>query len=129
MPAPVRLLLRLARTDLTTKTRRAQARLRATTTDVARMNLVRVNAKWHRELLAHDPSIDLGRVTVPVLALTGGKDLQVPAADVPTDVPEAGLPGRLAVPHRHRRPADHVAERVGDDPVAQRRSVDVRTHG
>jgi pimeloyl-ACP methyl ester carboxylesterase len=32
--------------------------------------------------MAHDPRTDLARVTVPTLAITGGKDLQVPAADL-----------------------------------------------
>ena len=82
LPAPVRLLLRLTRTDLTAKVRANHARIEATRTPVARIGGVRVNAAWHREFLAHDPRPDLERLHVPVLAVTGGKDLQVDPADV-----------------------------------------------
>lgn len=36
-----------------------------------------VNAKCLREFLAYDPAQDLGRIRVPVLAITGAKDIQV----------------------------------------------------
>ncbi len=84
LPAPVRGLLRLLRVDLERKVAANHERIRATTTDVARIGGVRLNARWHREFLAHDPRADLARVTVPVLAVTGGKDLQVPADDLDT---------------------------------------------
>jgi uncharacterized protein len=84
LPAPVRALLRLFRTDLEAKVAANHARIAATTTDVARIGGARVNARWHREFLAHDPRTDLARLQVPVLALTGAKDLQVPAADLGT---------------------------------------------
>jgi hypothetical protein len=84
LPAPVRGLLRLLRVDLERKVAANHERIRATTTDVARIGGVRLNARWHREFLAHDPRADLARITVPVLAVTGGKDLQVPADDLDT---------------------------------------------
>lgn len=37
-----------------------------------------VNNRWFRFFLTHDPAAVLERVTVPVLAMTGEKDLQVP---------------------------------------------------
>ena len=58
------------------------ARLSATTTDAARVGGVRVNAKWWREQLAYDPRADLSRIQVPVLAITGEKDVQVDPADL-----------------------------------------------
>jgi uncharacterized protein len=82
LPAPVRGLLRLLRTDLEKKVVANHARIERTTTDVARIGGARINARWHREFLAHDPRADLARTTVPVLALTGEKDLQVPAEDL-----------------------------------------------
>ncbi|GAB7193000.1 alpha/beta hydrolase [Kineococcus sp. NUM-3379] len=82
LPAPVRLLLRALRTDLTARIAKNHATLKATTTDVARIGGVRVNARWHREFLAYDPSADLARIRVPVLAVTGEKDLQVDPGDV-----------------------------------------------
>jgi uncharacterized protein len=84
LPGPVRLLLRLTRTDLVTKIGSNHVKLRATTTDTARIGLARVNAKWLREFLDHDPCQDLPHIHAPVLALTGGKDLQVPPDDLET---------------------------------------------
>jgi hypothetical protein len=84
LPAPVRALLRLLRVDLERKVAANHERIRATTGDVARIGGVRVNARWTREFLAHDPRAGLATVSAPVLAITGGKDLQVPAADLDT---------------------------------------------
>jgi pimeloyl-ACP methyl ester carboxylesterase len=99
LPAPVRLLLRLLRTDLETKVAANHAKVRATTTDVARVGGARLNARWTREFLDHDPRTDLARVHVPVLALTGSKDLQVDPADL--DVIAATVPAPVTV---HRVP-------------------------
>ena len=99
LPAPVRGLLRLLRTDLETKVAANHARVRATTTDVARVGGARLNARWTREFLDHDPRTDLARVRVPVLALTGSKDLQVDPADL--DVIAATVPAPVTV---HRVP-------------------------
>lgn len=82
LPAPVRLLLRLLRTDLEKKVAANHAKIKRTTTDVARVDGARVNARWTREFMAHDPRPDLAALTAPVLAVTGGKDLQVDSADV-----------------------------------------------
>ncbi|WP_225753419.1 S9 family peptidase [Actinotalea sp. Marseille-Q4924] len=82
LPAPVRLLLRLFRTDLVRQVAKNHDRVRATTTDVARLGGRRINARWHREFMAHDPRTDLARVTAPVLAVTGAKDLQAPPHDL-----------------------------------------------
>jgi hypothetical protein len=84
LPAPVRGLLRLLRTDVEKKVAANHARIRRTTTDVARLGGIRVNARWIREFLDHDPREDLRRIAVPVLAVTGGKDLQVDPADLET---------------------------------------------
>jgi pimeloyl-ACP methyl ester carboxylesterase len=99
LPAPVRLLLRLLRTDLEAKVAANHAKVRATTTDVARVGGARLNARWTREFLDHDPRTDLARVHVPVLALTGSKDFQVDPADL--DVIAATVPGPVTV---HRVP-------------------------
>jgi pimeloyl-ACP methyl ester carboxylesterase len=82
LPAPVRLILRVLRTDLEARTVKTHAKIKATTTDEARIEGVKVNARWYREFMAHDPRTDLARIGVPVLAVTGGKDLQVPAAEL-----------------------------------------------
>ena len=82
LPRPVRFLLRVLPGDPVKKVGANHAKLKATTTDVARLNLARVNAKWFREYLAYDPADDLPKIDVPVLAVTGTKDLQVDPADL-----------------------------------------------
>jgi len=99
LPAPVRGLLRLLRTDLETRVAGNHRKILATTTDLARVDGVRLNARLHREFLRHDPRADLARLTVPVLALTGDKDLQVPADDLA--VLASTVPGPVEV---HRVP-------------------------
>ena len=76
LPAFVRGLLRLMRTDLQKKVAANHVRIKATTTDVARIGGAKINARWTREFMAHDPADDLRRITAPVLAITGTKDLQ-----------------------------------------------------
>ncbi len=95
LPAPVRGLLRLLRTDLEAKVAANHRKILATTTDVARIDGARTNARWHREFLRHDPRADLARLTVPVLAVTGAKDIQVPADDLA--VLAATVPGPVEV--------------------------------
>jgi pimeloyl-ACP methyl ester carboxylesterase len=82
LPAPVRGLMRLLRTDLEKKVAANHDRIRATTADVVRIGGARLNARWHREFLAHDPREDLRRIAVPVLVVTGDKDLQVDPGDL-----------------------------------------------
>ena len=76
LPRFVRGLLRLLRTDLEKRVAANHRRIKATTTDVARVDGARVNARWLREFMAHDPREDLRRLAVPVLAITGAKDVQ-----------------------------------------------------
>jgi pimeloyl-ACP methyl ester carboxylesterase len=82
LPTAVRFLLRLFRIDLERKVAANHVRIKATTTDVARIGGARINARWHREFMAHDPREDLRRISAPVLAITGGKDLQVDPDDL-----------------------------------------------
>lgn len=83
LPAPLRILLRIMGTTVQKQVAENHRKIRATTTDIARIGGRRINAKWTREFLAHDPATDLARITVPVLAVTGEKDLQVDPADLP----------------------------------------------
>ena len=66
LPAPVRLLLRLLRVDVVRKVATNHAKLKATTTDVARVGGARTNARWFREFLAYDPAADLERIAALV---------------------------------------------------------------
>ncbi|MBT2412375.1 alpha/beta fold hydrolase [Streptomyces sp. ISL-12] len=78
MPAPVRLLRR----PLAGLGGLVLARVKRTRTDVARVAGSKVNARWLRELLAHDSRDDLAAIDAPVLAVTGDKDLQVDPDDL-----------------------------------------------
>jgi len=44
--------------------------------------IVKINAKWMREFIAYNPAEDLARIRVPVLAITGSKDIQVNPRDL-----------------------------------------------
>lgn len=45
----------------------------------AAQQLSAARTPWYRSLLVHEPEPDISRIDVPVLALYGGKDVQVPA--------------------------------------------------
>lgn len=99
IPRPVLRLLRLLRIDLEAKQRKSFDKLRATTGDVARVAGKKLNARWWRELLDFNSDEYLARITVPVLAITGDKDLQVNPDDlaridelVPGDVETERVP-------------------------------------
>src|SRR4051795_9916134 len=95
LPATGRGLLRLFRVDLEKKVAANHDRIRTTATDVARIGGAKINARWTREFMAHDPRADLSCIGVPVLAITGGKDLQVNPADL--EVIEATVRGPVTV--------------------------------
>lgn len=59
-------------------------RILTSSDDVMRIQGTRVNARWVRDFAAYDPKPVLARITVPVLAITGGEDVQVPPEDVDT---------------------------------------------
>ncbi|WBP84582.1 alpha/beta hydrolase family protein [Kitasatospora cathayae] len=82
LPLPVTLLLRVMRTDVHRLQRRNLERILASEDAELRLQGQRVNARWTRDFIAHDPAPDLARITVPLLAVTGGADLQVPPQDV-----------------------------------------------
>lgn len=82
LPRPVKWLMKLLRQDLVaTQTKRFE-RIEASTDDVIRIQMIKLNAKWFREFMAFEPAAALGRAAVPVLALTGTNDIQVNPADV-----------------------------------------------
>jgi uncharacterized protein len=57
-------------------------RIKAGNANVLRVFGKPLNAKWMREILAHDPGRHLSTIRVPVLAITGDKDVQVDPADL-----------------------------------------------
>jgi pimeloyl-ACP methyl ester carboxylesterase len=84
LPRVVRALLRLLRIDLEKRVAANHRKIKATTTDVARIDGAKLNARWTREFMAHDPREDLRRIAVPVLAITGAKDVQSRPDDLTT---------------------------------------------
>ncbi|MFN2113296.1 MAG: alpha/beta hydrolase [Anaerolineales bacterium] len=58
-------------------------KIKHSTRDWFRMQLIsKINAKWMREFLAYNPAQDFPKIQVPVLAITGSKDIQVNPADL-----------------------------------------------
>jgi uncharacterized protein len=82
LPRTARLIMRLTRQDFERTQHKRLTVLKASTSDVIRVGGIRVNARWWREFLGHDPAPDYTKIAAPVLALTGGHDLQVPPEDV-----------------------------------------------
>lgn len=141
LPRPVRALLRLLRVDVVRRQARNVEKLEASTTDVVRMDGARLNARWHRELLAYDPRVQLGATTVPVLAVTGAKDIQVDPADlariaelVPGDVETVLVPDLTHILRRDDQPASltrykKLVRRPVDAEVLDRVALWVLRHG
>jgi len=75
-------LIRFLRVDVVKAQQKTLNRLKATTADVTRIQLQKINAKWMREFLTYDPTADLAKVQVPTLAITGEKDIQVDPSDL-----------------------------------------------
>jgi alpha-beta hydrolase superfamily lysophospholipase len=82
LPKPVKWLMKLLRQDLVRTQMKRLERIEASTEDVIRIQFVKLNAKWFREFMAFEPTQALRHATVPVLAITGRKDIQVDPADV-----------------------------------------------
>jgi pimeloyl-ACP methyl ester carboxylesterase len=58
-------------------------KIKRSTKDWYRVQLIaKLNAKWMREFLAYNPADDLPKIQVPVLAITGSKDIQVNPSDL-----------------------------------------------
>ncbi|MFO7588692.1 MAG: alpha/beta fold hydrolase [Gemmatimonadota bacterium] len=93
-----RLMEILARAGLTGTSAEAQVRA--------------VTSPWMRFFLDHDPRPDLERLAVPVLALTGGKDTQVP--------PDLNLPEQQVALERSRSQDFTVRELPGLNHLFQR---------
>jgi len=122
LPRPVRLLLGLLRVDLEKRVATNHAKIKATTADVTRLGLAKINAKWFREYLAYDPRADLAKIQVPVLAITGTSDLQVDPTDL--RVVEELVPGEVET---HLVPnLTHTLRRQGAAPSLSRYKRELR---
>ena len=69
--------------DAAKQQRKTLEKIKQSTKDTYRVQLIsKLNAKWMREFLAYNPAEDLADITAPVLAITGGKDIQVDPANI-----------------------------------------------
>ena len=110
MPAPDE-ATRLAQAEAAVaQTRAVQGRLLATTTPVAAIDGVELNAAWMRGFITYNPATDLPRIGCRVLAMTGDKDLQVPPDDLVAIA--AGVGG----PVESQRP-DGISHLLRTDPA------------
>jgi uncharacterized protein len=75
-------VVRLLHIDLIKSQRKALNRIRSSSADVMRIQGRKMNAAWIRQLMIYDPAPELARVDVPVLAITGDRDLQVDPDDL-----------------------------------------------
>lgn len=82
MPSWVKIALKAFFTTVEKQQAKAINRLRKTTTDTARIQGQKVNARWMREFLDYDPEPILRMTTGPLLAITGSKDVQVDPDDL-----------------------------------------------
>ena len=81
-PAAVGWIIKLFRIDVSKQQTKQLDKLTASTDDVMKIQFQKVNAKWFREFLAHDPADTLRGLETPVLAITGDHDIQVDPGDV-----------------------------------------------
>ncbi len=78
-----RWVIKLLRIDVLKSQQKYIEKIKRSKKDSIRIQLVsKIPAKWFREFTAYDPTEDLSRVAVPVLAITGSKDIQVDPADL-----------------------------------------------
>jgi len=78
LPGFTKALMKLFRVDPARSQQKVMDRIRASDKDWIRVQLfAKINAKWMREFMAHNPADDLARIEVPVLAIIGSKDIQV----------------------------------------------------
>ncbi len=75
-------LIKLLHIDALKSQGKQLEKIKRSTADSYRVQLRKLNAKWMREFLAYDPAADLVRIKVPVLAITGAKDIQVDPANL-----------------------------------------------
>lgn len=76
-------IIKVLRIDIAKAQQKQLSKIKQSNKDWIRVQLIaKLNAKWFREFLAYDPSEDFSRITVPVLAITGSKDIQVNPNDL-----------------------------------------------
>jgi uncharacterized protein len=81
LPPVTKAILKLLRIDPLKSQRKAFERIRSTSGNTLRIQGKKVNARWLREFMDYDPNPVFKRIKVPVLAMIGTHDMQVPPED------------------------------------------------
>lgn len=69
--------------DVLKKQQKQIDKIKQSKKDCIRLQLVaKIPAKWFREFMAYNPAEDFPKITTPILAITGSKDIQVDPADL-----------------------------------------------
>lgn len=84
LPALSKAILRLLHVDPPKSQQKAFEKIRSATAATVRVQGKKLNALWLREFIDTDPRPFFERITVPVLAIVGGHDMQVPPEDSKT---------------------------------------------
>ena len=82
VPKAVRAVMRLFGTSVVKQQKKSVTKIKDGSTDVARVMFAKTNAKWMREMFSYEPAETLSKIELPVLAITGSKDIQVDPADL-----------------------------------------------
>lgn len=75
-------LIRLLHIDIRKAQAKQLAKIKRSKKDWYRQLHVKINAKWMREFLSYTPAGDLAKTRVPVLAITGSRDIQIDSAEL-----------------------------------------------
>jgi len=76
-------LIKILRIDISKAQQKQIDKIKKSKQDYFRSQLVaKINAKWFREFMDYNPAEDLQRITVPVLAINGSKDIQIDSSDL-----------------------------------------------
>ena len=78
-----RWLVNILRIDIVKTQQKQLNKIKHSSKNWYRVQLIaKINAKWMREFIAYNPADDLPRIKVPILAITGSKDIQVDPKDL-----------------------------------------------
>lgn len=84
-----------------------------------------INSPWFRYFLVHEPADVLEQVTVPVLAVAGAKDLQVPADENLTEIATALKRGGNTAWRTHMLPGhNHLFQRAETGAPSEYATID-----
>ena len=128
LPKPAQGLMKVLRQDFVRTQSKRLDRIEQSSDDVIRIQFVKLNAKWFREFMTFDPAEALRQAAVPVLAITGSKDIQVDPADVDImeEVVSTPFTGHVVDDLTHLLRREPGQPSLGNYKKQARRSIDPR---